>query len=206
MSKKLAIIGASGHGKVIADIALLNEYSDIIFLDDNVSVKECAGFPVVDTIQNANKYSNRDFIVAIGNNRIRKKITVGLKTVRLASLIHPSAIVSRRVSIGPGTVVMANAVINSDVTIGEGCIVNTSSSIDHDCKLGDYCHLSPGVRLAGNVVIGDNCWMGIGVSVINDILIGDKVFVGAGGAVVSDLLKSGQYIGIPAKLRTGGDL
>ncbi|MFA9468194.1 acetyltransferase [Streptococcus sp. E24BD] len=199
MSKKLTIIGASGHGKVIADIALLNGYLDIIFLDDNTSIKECAGFPVVDKIENAANYSNRDFIVAIGNNSIRRKIQKGLKNLRVTTLIHPTAVISRRVTIGSGTVVMANTVINSDVKIGGGCIVNTSSSIDHDCTISDYCHISVGAHLAGNVSIGERSWISIGASIINNVSICNDVLVGAGAIVISDIFCKGVYVGVPAK-------
>ena len=33
--KKIIIIGASGHGKVVADVARLNGYDEIVFLDDS---------------------------------------------------------------------------------------------------------------------------------------------------------------------------
>ena len=70
---RLIVIGASGHGKVVADIAVLNGYEDIVFLDDDESIKECAGFPVVGRTQDA-KALEGDKIVAIGNAEIREKI------------------------------------------------------------------------------------------------------------------------------------
>lgn len=115
--KKLIIIGASGHGKVIADIAVKNDYDNIFFLDDNEEIKECAGFPVIGRTNDAKKMAG-DKIVAIGNAKIREKIQSELDNV--ITLIHPGAIISRRVRIGIGSVVMAGAVINSDVIIGKG--------------------------------------------------------------------------------------
>ena len=58
MSKKLVIIGASGHGKVIADIALKNGYEIVGFLDDNDAVKEIAGFPVLGRVSEIAKLSD----------------------------------------------------------------------------------------------------------------------------------------------------
>ena len=195
--KRLVIIGASGHGKVIADIAVKNGYEDIIFLDDNESVKECAGFPVVGKVKEAESIDG-DKIVAIGNARIREKIQKSLKNV--VALIHPSAVVSRRVEIGAGTVVMAGAVINSDTTIGEGCIINTGASVDHDCKIKEYVHVSVGAHVAGTCDIGERTWIGAGVTVSNNVNVCSDCMVGAGAVVINDLKMTGTYIGVPATI------
>lgn len=193
---RLLIIGASGHGKVIADIAVKCRYKDIVFLDDNENVKECAGFPVIGKVSDA-VTMEEDKIVAIGNAEIRKKIQSQLSN--LVTLIHPSAVVSRRVKIGEGTVIMAGAVINSDVVIGKGCIINTGASVDHDCKLGDFVHVSVGAHVAGTVTIGKKTWIGAGATVSNNVSICDNCMIGAGAVVVKDLIKSGIYIGVPVR-------
>lgn len=164
--KKLVIIGASGHGKVIADIAVRNGYEEIVFLDDDESIKECAGFPVVGKTSEA-KNIEGDKIVAIGNAKIRGRIQGELNNI--VTLIHPTAVISRRVEIGEGTVVMAGAVINSDAVIGKGCIINTGASVDHDCRIADFVHVSVGAHVAGTCVIGDRTWIGAGATVSNNV-------------------------------------
>lgn len=191
---RLVIIGASGHGKVIADIALKCGYEDIVFLDDDKSIKECAGFPVVGPTEQATKIDG-DKIVAIGNVDIRQKIQNKIKSI---TLIHPDAVISRRVEIGEGTVVMAGAVINSDVKIGKGCIINTCASVDHDCNIGSFVHISVGAHVAGTCYIGNMTWIGTGATIINNVNICDNCVIGAGAVVISDLSESGTYIGIPA--------
>lgn len=192
---RLIIIGASGHGKVIADIAVKIGYTDIVFLDDNEKITECAGFPVVGKTVQAGDMDG-DKIVAIGNAGIREKIQ---KTIETVTLVHPDAIISRRVQIGQGTVVMAGAVINSDVTIGQGCIINTCASVDHDCKIGDYVHVSVGAHVAGTCEIGKGTWIGAGAVVSNNIRIHDDSIVGAGAVVVSNIEQSGTYVGVPVR-------
>ena len=194
--KKLVIIGASGHGKVIADIAIRNGYEEIVFLDDDKSIRECAGFPVVGKTSQAAELDG-DKIIAIGNAKIRERIQKDLENVVI--LIHPSAVVSRRVCIGIGTVVMAGAVINSDTIIGDGCIINTGSSVDHDCRIGSYSHISVGAHVAGTVEIGDRTWIGASATVINNVNICEDCMIGAGAVVVENIIKSGTYIGAPAK-------
>ena len=193
--KKLIIIGASGHGKVVADIAVKNGYEEIVFLDDNENVKECAGFPVIGRSCKAVDIEGNK-IVAIGNARVREQIQQNLKNV--VTLIHPDAVISRRVEIGEGSVVMAGTVINSDVVIGKGCIINTGASVDHDCKIGDFVHVSVGAHVAGTCEIGERTWIGAGAVVSNNISIYRDCMIGAGTVVIKNINKKGTYIGNPA--------
>ena len=203
MHKKLIIIGASGHGKVVADIALkLQKYEEIVFLDDNEDVKECMGFSVVGKSLDAEYYINKaDFFVAIGNEKIRKEITEQLERLgaNIPTFVHPSAVIGSQVKIGEGTVVMAGAVVNPDCVIGKGCIINTCASVDHDCQLSDYVHVSVGAHVCGTVEIGENTWIGAGATVKNNVLICSNCMIGAGAVVVKNIERKGIYMGIPVK-------
>lgn len=196
--KKLGIIGASGHGKVIADIAKKKGYSDIFFFDDNENIHECGSYPVTGKSAEARTFDG-DIIVGIGNAAIRKKIQEMIPAEKLVTLIHPDAVIAEDVVIGAGTVIMAGAVVNSGVQIGNGCIINTCSSVDHDCLLGDYVHISVGSHLCGTVSVGSETWIGAGATVSNNIEICSECMIGAGAVVVKNLVKAGVYIGIPAK-------
>lgn len=199
--KQLIIIGASGHGKVVADIAKCNNYTNIAFLDDNDSVTECNGYKVLGKTAEYKKF-DCDFFVAIGNSHIRAKILKELISAHksITTLVHPNAIIADDVKIGNGTVVMAGAVINPSSTIGEGCIINTCASVDHDNVIGNYVHISVGSHTAGTVAIGDYTWLGIGAVVSNNISICKDCMIGAGAVVVNNLTESGTYIGVPAKM------
>lgn len=205
MKKKLVIIGASGEGKVCADIALkLQKYGEILFLDDDVNIKECMSFPVVGISQDAEQYINEaDFFVAIGNGKIRKKVTEQLKDLKatITTLIHPMAVIGNCVSIGIGTVVMAGAVVNPDSKIGQGCIINTCASVDHDCELEDYVHVSVGAHVCGTVEIGECTWIGAGATVKNNVNICGDCMIGAGAVVVKNIEEVGTYVGVPARRR-----
>lgn len=200
--KKIVIIGASGHGKVVANIANLNGYEKIIFLDDDISKKSCGKYSVVGTSNDIEKYEeNHDFIVAIGNAKIRKTVQEKLvkENCKIVSLIHPSSVIGEDVIIGEGTVLMAGTIVNSNSYIGNGCIVNTSSSIDHDCIIEDYVHVSVGAHIAGTVKIGNNTWVGAGTIVSNNVEITKDCMIGAGAVVINDLLDSGTYVGCPVR-------
>ena len=201
--KSIAIMGASGHCKVVADLALLNGYDDIVFVDKNPVIDMLGEYPVADEDTDLDYYIEKkyDFVVGIGDANIRRKVQEKLEArgVNVVTLIHPAAVVAYDVEIGAGTVVMAGAVVNPGTTIGKGCIINTSSSVDHDNVIGDYCHISVGSHTAGTVTMGDNCWLGIGAIVSNNIDICSDVFMGAGTVVVKNLTTAGRYFGIPAR-------
>ena len=198
--KELLIIGAGGNGKVISDIAKLNGYENISFLDDNAENKECCGYPVLGSCSQFLDY-NCDMIVSIGNSKIRQIFIEKLEKANknIVSLIHPNVVIGSNVNIGIGTVIMAGVVINSSTTIGKGCIINTSSSLDHDNIIKDYVHISPGAHTSGTVSIGDRTWIGTGAVVINNINICSDCIIGAGAVVTKDILVSDTYVGIPAK-------
>lgn len=198
---KLVIVGASGHGKVIADIAEKLGYSDISFLDDAPDAKSCGIYNVVGKCSDARAFKGADFVVAIGNAQIRRKIQTEFSGngLNVISLVHPAAVVASSATIGAGTVIMAGAVVNPCAKIGQGCIVNTCASVDHDCVLGDFVHVSVGAHVAGTVSIGDNTWIGIGAVVSNNVTIVDGCMIGAGAVVVKDINEPGTYVGVPAK-------
>lgn len=200
MSKKLVIIGAGGHGKVAADIASKNGYSEIVFLDDVSTAKECLGYPLVGKLNMADQFGDFDFFVAVGNPKLREEIMTELsyKGMKMATLIHPSAVLGKNVSVGEGTIIAAGAVINPDSVIGEGVIINTGATVDHDNIIEDFVHISVGAHLAGAVKIGKSTWVGIGAVVSNNISVCGKCMIGAGAVVVKDINEPGTYIGVPA--------
>ena len=203
MKDKLIIIGASGHGKVVADIAIkMNKWQSFAFLDDDESIKTSMGLEVIGKTADAFTYKDEaDFFVAIGSNATREKIQEKLieQGLNVVSLIHPSAIIGTDVEIGIGTAVMAGVVINSSTRIGKGCIINTSASLDHDNVIEDYVHISPGVKVAGTVKVGKGSWIGIGSVVSNNVNICSGCKVGAGAVVVKDITEPGTYVGIPVR-------
>ncbi len=201
MSKNVVIIGASGHGKVIADIVLKSGDNLIGFLDDHTSKKELEGIPV---LGQTNDYVNFNsyFLIAIGSAEIRKKIANRMQGVSWYTAIHPSASISIiNTHINEGTVIMANAVINSGTTIGKHCIINSAAVVEHDNVIEDFVHVSVGANLGGNVKIGGATWVGIGSTINNNITICSGCLIGAGSVVVDDINEPGTYFGVPVKKR-----
>ena len=202
MKDKLLIIGASGHAKVVADIALLSErYKEIVFLDDRDCSKEFGEKYIGKTYLAQKMINDYDFFVAIGNSKVRAMQIEKFSKANYPTLIHPNAVISSSAKIGKGTVVMAGAVINPDAVIGDGVIVNTCSSVDHDCVVENFSHIAVGAHLCGTVNIGSHTWIGAGATVVNNINICSGCIIGAGAVVVKDIQDKGTYLGVPAKQR-----
>lgn len=200
--KRIAIFGASGHGRVVADIAICCGW-DVCFFDDVVpGVDATLGIPYRGTFKDLVSQVDQfpAAFVAIGNNMVRlSRQQVLVETgFFIPTLIHPAATVSRFASIGEGTVVMPGAVINAAAHMGAACIVNTGASVDHDCLLADGVHVSPGAHLAGNVYVGKCGWIGIGASIRQQVRVGANAMVAAGAIVVKDVEDNATVAGVPA--------
>lgn len=209
MTKELAIVGASGHGKVVADIAeqlgfIVKFYDDAYPSKTHIEHWAIQGTCVdLIALKNKSPTCSNDVVVAIGNNQIRQQKVELLKqnSFNLITLIHPTAVISQYATIAQGSVVFAGAIINAFTNIGVGCIVNTSAVIEHDCIIGDFTHICPNTALAGGVVIGSKSWVGIGSQIKQLIVIGDNCMIGAGSTVVKNIPDNVTAFGSPAVVK-----
>jgi UDP-N-acetylbacillosamine N-acetyltransferase len=192
--KQIAIYGASGHGKVVADIARSNGYDDILFIDDGIDT--CLSF--TDFVKTMTQVP---VALGVGDAYTRARLYQACLDhgLHVETLIHPSAVLSSSVAVGEGTVIMAGVVVNTMTQIGKGCILNTSCVIEHDNHIGDFVHIAPNVACAGDVSIGSYAHIGIGSCVIQGLSIGEKSFIGAGSVVVSSINAHTLAYGNPCK-------
>ena len=207
MSKKVVIIGAGGHAKVVADI--IEKSGDRVygFLDDNIEtgtyLENKENWKVIGDLNSRFSlpitHKDLEFIIAIGNNETRKKIVENNNEIKYYTAIHPKANIGTNVTIGEGTVIMANACINPFAKIGKHCIINTGAVVEHDNLIEDYVHISPNATLCGTVKIGQNTHIGAGATIINNISITNDCIIGAASLVTKDIKENGTYIGAPVK-------
>ncbi len=206
--KKLLIIGAGGHGKVVADIARQSgQWREIAFLDDRYShITKVHEWPVLESINMAGDFLTeyKEAVIALGNNRRRMELLLSLKALgyELPVIKHPSAAISYSASIAEGTVIFPQAVVNINTCVKAGAIINSGAVIEHDCLLEEGVHISPNATLAGGVYVGKYSWIGIGATVIENRRVGNDVLIGAGAVVIDDISDGLTVAGVPAKVIT----
>jgi acetyltransferase EpsM len=195
----MIVYGASGHGKVIIEILESVDTPHIEVWDD-ADKPPIWEYPVLKPFSSEN-WEDNQFVISIGVNATRKRVAEKLGAVAtFGTAIHATARLSKRATIGEGTVVMGGVTINADTQVGKHCIINTSASIDHDCVIGDYAHVSPNATLSGDVHIGEGTHFGAGASAIQGIRIGKWCTIGAGTVVIRDIPDYATAVGNPARI------
>jgi sugar O-acyltransferase (sialic acid O-acetyltransferase NeuD family) len=212
MAEEIIIVGAGAHSRVVFDILRAEGKADQVtaFVDAEAR-PESQGMTLFDkqiipSIEAMDEYVQGKDVTAIighGNNSRRKELLAHLESigVKIGMAIHPTAIISPDVEIGPSTTVSAGVVIVTGAWIGKACIINTSATVDHDCEVGDFTQIAPGAHLAGRVQVGPEAFVGIGAVVIQNVIIGAGAVIGASAAVVRDVPERCLVIGVPARVR-----
>ena len=204
--KEIILLGAGGHAAVILDILKAQiangEKIKIKGLLDDSNKKEWMGYPVLGSTLEVNDFNeeNTYFIIAIGSNEIRYKLSEKYSHLKFFTAIHPSAILGSGVSVESGSVVMPNVTINANSQIGRHVIVNTGAIVEHDNVIEDYVHLSPRATLCGGVTVGQMTHVGAGATVIQGKVIGKNSIIGAGATVITNIPDEVVAVGTPAKV------
>jgi sugar O-acyltransferase (sialic acid O-acetyltransferase NeuD family) len=205
--KRLLIVGAGGHAKVVADAAIASRNFELIgFVDDDPLLQ---GRPILDGLvvlgptRDLDNWAHELIVVAVGNNADRRRLFTLLSQTgeRFATIVHPDASVARETTLGAGSVVFAGVVVNVHAHIGANVILNTAASVDHDSRVGDHAHIAPGAHLAGGCYVGAGTLIGIGAVLLPGRSVGSDVVIGAGAVVVNDLPDRVTAIGVPARAR-----
>ncbi|WP_374669153.1 acetyltransferase [Ramlibacter sp.] len=197
----LLILGAGGHGRVVADAALrAGGWTRVLATDRDPA--RCSGdllpgvlcLPIEAALEEAGTWH-----VAIGDAASRVRECGALGARAFACIIHPGASVSPFAHLAPGCLVAAGAVVAPGARIGEHGIVNHGAVVDHDCDIGPFCHLAPQSALGGGVRLGRGVMVGSGARVLPGLEVADDVVIGAGAVVHRSIREVGTYVGVPAR-------
>ena len=198
------LIGYSGHAFVVADILFQQGCAILGYMESAPKGNNPFDLPYLGDESNeetSGVLNTNNFIVAIGDNRLRRKVYTYLKGQSFNSFnaIHPKAAIASKVSLAEGITVMAGALINPMALIGNGVIINTGAIVEHGCKLDDFVHIAPGATIAGNVSIGKNTFIGANATIKEGMVIGENVLVGAGSVIVRNIPDNAIVYGNPGR-------
>lgn len=209
MSRPVLVIGAGGHGRVVADALRAAGWKVLGFLDSAVHLhgKYVDGLPVLGGDEHLRDHLPASVRLANGigsttNTAVRRHVYERLTAAgfQFETVRHPAATIASSAVLSTGAQVMAGAVLQPGVVIGEDTIINTGALIDHDCLIGSHCHVAPGAVLSGGVRIGDGCHIGTAANVVQGVTIGAEALIAAGAVVVGDVPASARMVGVPARV------
>jgi sugar O-acyltransferase (sialic acid O-acetyltransferase NeuD family) len=215
---RVALFGASGHARVVADMLERSGLFEIagLIVSNLPAGTMCFGYCVLGSEMDLpgliDQYGIQAGAIAVGDNWRRSQFLARIERVspalRFVTAVHPSAQIGRDVTIGRGTVILAGAVVNSGSQIGPFSLINTKASLDHDGRMGSFTSLAPGATVGGGVEIGDFSAISLGASVIHRVRIGSHSVIGAGAVVIRDIPDRVVAFGVPAvvvRSRAPGD-
>jgi UDP-perosamine 4-acetyltransferase len=194
MSKPLLIVGAGGHGRVVAEAAQLSGVRIAGFIDSEANrlPSELDSIQVLgdDSLLPTLDSSTYSFTIGVGMPRISEhRATIFLKMLNLGftpqSIFHPSAVISPSADVRPGAQIMANAVVQAGAIIGQGVIINTGAVIEHDCSIDEFCHIAPCAVVLGGATLEAGSMVGANAVIRPGAYLGPVSMLGA--AQVSSL-------------------
>jgi sugar O-acyltransferase (sialic acid O-acetyltransferase NeuD family) len=205
MSKKLSIIGTGGFAKevycLILDLGLQNDFDCFFEFDDffyNNSITELFGKPIKRFTEIESE--KHKISIAISNSTIRENIVNSLSNdIEYATLIHPNVILSKFIEIGEGSIICSGSILTCDIKIGKHSHLNLKTTVGHDCTINDFFTTAPNVSISGNCIIDKHVYFGTSSMLRQGLTISNNVTVGMGAVVTKNIIKSGVYIGNPAK-------
>lgn len=186
---RLLIVGAGGHGRSVAEAAMMSGHYEVAgFVDDSaVDIKDIWGIPMLGETGNLLAYRSltQAVIVAIGNNNARRRLSDRFVQAgyELVSVLHPRATISSRAVIGPGSAIMAGAIIGTEAQLGRGVIVNCGAIVDHHARVADFGHLGVNACMAGGTVLGRGAWLQAGSAIGYGVQVPDGSILGPGEAL-----------------------
>lgn len=206
--KQLLIIGASGLGRTIYEMAQNakgygEEFEIKGFLDIDLHAMDAYPYylPVINNEDDYEIQPDDVFICAIGDVTLKKRITEKMvaRGAKFHKVIHKTANVSPTAKIGDGCVVGTGAIIGPSETIGAHTLIQSYAILGHDGSVGAYSRIDCRVMCVGGVKIGNEVTLHTACVINHDVTVQDKATVAACSFVIRNVKEGTTVMGNPAK-------
>lgn len=200
----VVVVGASGHGREVADVVVASGQQVAGFVDDgevDLARLDRLGLALLGPVGALASFG-APYVIGIGSGEVRGRVDREATDAGLvaASAVHPKAALGSDLRLGPGLVVCAHASITTNVVVGRHVHLNRGATVGHDCALGDHVTLHPGAVVSGDVTLGAGVTIGSGAVVLQGLTVGEGTIVGAGAVVTRDLPSDVVAYGSPARV------
>jgi len=118
---------------------------------------------------------------------------------RYATLVDPSAFVSRTATVGTGCVVFPHCFVGFDARIGDHVFCLSGAVVNHDALIDDRVTLCARATLAGAVRVEPDCYLGQGCQIRQSVRVGRNSLIGMGAVVLRDVDADSVMVGNPAR-------
>lgn len=207
--RDICIVGAGGFGReVLWLIQRINEkekcWNILGYIDDHIPAGTSLDeYPVLGTCEDLLGMEDVWVVVAVGASKVRRQIVEKIACsgkLHFATLIDPSVLLSKRVTIGEGSIICAGSILTVDIQVGKHVIINLDCTVGHDAVMGDFTTVYPSANISGCVTIGEGTELGTGMQIIQGRTIGEECIIGAGTVVIRDIPAGSKAVGNPARI------
>jgi sugar O-acyltransferase (sialic acid O-acetyltransferase NeuD family) len=205
---RVLVIGAGGHGQVVADILLSAsrhgssmQVAGYLDQDRRLWNRRLLDLVVLGPVDDRDRFDHDAVIIGIGDNLTRRYLFERLSASgeRFVTARHPRAILAASSVVGDGSVIGAGVLVNAGASVGSNVILNTGCIVEHHCRIDDHVHVAPGVQLGGQVTVGEGALIGIGATILPGRRVGAWSVVGAGAVVTAHVPPGAVVAGVPAR-------
>ncbi len=196
---KIVIVGSGG---LAADITAYFENTSSGYYED-LSIKGYIDYeynieeywkrydfdkPVLGDIDNYVINEDEYFVIGIADVKFRKRVIEKIKERggQFINLIHPTAMVPKKLNIGIGNIIGPYCLIGLNTQIGDFNLVLAQSIISHDCMVGNN-NILTSTLLCGHVMIQDDNYFGVRSTVIPRVAVGNRNQVQSGMIVEKNI-------------------
>lgn len=204
--KRVIILGGGGFGTFVRDLCEFCGHEPVGILDNfkakGETVNGCPVLGPTDMVEDALLRKSCEFVVAIKDFKLRREWAKRVKSAggRLATLLHPSVVVSPSAHIGEGVVINAFSFVYANAAVGDFCIIESHCVIGTEVFVGDACLITPGAHLNRRARIGEDTMIGSHAVLAPNVTVGRHCVIGAGAAVVRDIPDNKVAAGVPARV------